>query len=214
MSRPSPLQNRVTPGGEIVAVGGRGGLMGNRGGRLHERGGWTLGGRRWVSRQWICCVLEVPGRPEQNARRAWDHPVRYSELFFLDEPTALAAGHRPCFECRRRAAEAFRGALASQERGPPLAAPELDRRLHAERLDGRAKRLGRARADDLPDGAAILLDGAAHMLRGAAALAWSPAGYGPTRRARPRGEVDVLTPPASLAALRGGYLPVWHRSAG
>jgi hypothetical protein len=213
VNRPSPLQNRVTPFGEIVAAVGRGELMGNRGGRFHERGGWGLGDRRWVSRQWICCVLEVPGRPEQNARRAWDHPIRYTELFFLDEPTALAAGHRPCFECRRRAAEAFRGALASAEGQPPLAAPELDRRLHAERLDGRAKRLRRARADDLPEGAAIVLDGAAHMLRGEAALPWTPSGYA-APRARPRGEIDVLTPPTSLAALRGGYQPIWHPSAG
>jgi hypothetical protein len=203
----------VTPFGEIVAVGGRGALMGNRGGRLHERGGWTLGRRRWVSRQWICCVLDVPGRPEQNARRAWDHPTRYTELFFLDEPTALASGHRPCFECRRRAAEAFRDALAAAGGGAPLAAPELDRRLHAERLDGRAKRTHRLRCEGLPNATSIVIGGAAHMLRGDAALPWTAAGYAPPVR-RPRGEVEVLTPPTSLAALRGGYQPIWHGSAG
>src|ERR1700676_704068 len=88
-----PLQNRVTPFGELVAVPARGTLFGNRGGRFHTDAR-TLTARRWASRQWICCVLDFGSR-------------FYPELFLLDEPTALAAGHRPCFECRRKDAKTF-----------------------------------------------------------------------------------------------------------
>src|SRR5437868_15544573 len=94
------LQNRVDPFGELIATSARGMLLGNRGGRFH-RDDRTLGRRRWASRQWICCVLEFKGRQ----RDVWGR--FYTELFFLDEPTALAAGHRPCFECRRVEAQAF-----------------------------------------------------------------------------------------------------------
>src|SRR4029077_11782709 len=106
-----PLQNRVTPFGELVAVASRGLLMGNRGGRLH-REDRTLRTPRRVSRQWICCVLEFKGRH----RAVWRNG--YTELFFLDEPTALAAGHRPCFECRRRNAVAFAASWAAARREP------------------------------------------------------------------------------------------------
>src|SRR3984893_5330164 len=95
-----PLQNRVTPFGELIAVPARGALFGNRGGRFHTDAK-TLTARRWASRQWICCVLDFKGRQ----RDVWGR--FYTELFFLDEPTALAAGHRPCFECRRKDAETF-----------------------------------------------------------------------------------------------------------
>jgi len=180
--------------------------------------------RRWVSRSWICCLLAFKGRH----RNVWGRG--YTELFFLDEPTALAAGHRPCFECRRADARAFAAALASAV-GRPLRAPEIDRRLHAERLQARAERnkaraeRSRARAkrrhrlaiDELPDGAFLALPGdpvAAFAVRGSELLAWTPAGYG-ARRPRPRGiTVDVLTPPSTLAALAHGYRPRWHASAG
>ena len=99
-ARPSPLQNRVAPDGSLHAVPERGLLMGNRGGRLHRPDG-TLGHARWRSRAWIACLTEFRGRH----RAVWGES--YSELFFLDEATALAAGHRPCFECRRAAARAF-----------------------------------------------------------------------------------------------------------
>ena len=95
-----PLQNRVTPFGELVAVPARGTLFGNRGGRFHTDAK-TLSARRWASRQWICCMLDFKGRQ----RDVWGR--FYTELFFLDEPTVLAAGHRPCFECRRKDAEKF-----------------------------------------------------------------------------------------------------------
>src|SRR6202045_5444043 len=119
-----PLQNRVNPFGALFAASARGSFFGNRGGRFHTDAK-TLTARRWQSRQWICCVLDFKGR----RRDVWGR--FYTELFFLDEPTALAAGHRPCFECRRADAEAFRRAWPS--RVPPRAA-EMDATLHSERL--------------------------------------------------------------------------------
>src|SRR5262245_44426028 len=127
-----PLQNRVSPLGELFATDARGTWFGNRGGRFH-RDDRTLGSRRWVSRTWICCVLEFKNRQ----RDVWGKS--YTELFFLDEVTALAAGHRPCFECRRKDAVAFadRWRQARKLSARPLAI-EMDEVLHAERLDGRA----------------------------------------------------------------------------
>lgn len=197
------LQNRVDPFGEIVAVAARGTFMGNRGGRFH-RDNRTLGTRRWASRQWICC------RPDFKGRRREVMGAGYTELFFVDEVTALAAGHRPCFECRRKAATAF----AECWREPRLTAPEMDAVLHAQRLDGRGKRLHRLPLDDVPDGAMIVRHGAALAVKGSALLPWSPSGY--TKAiARPRGVmVDALTPPAILSVLRAGYRPVWHPTTG
>jgi hypothetical protein len=202
------LQNRVDPFGTLFATPARGLFLGNRGGRIHtdEK---TLTRRRWASRQWICCVLDFKGRQ----RDVWGRS--YTELFFLDEVTALAAGHRPCFECRRRDAEAFAQAWrqAFKLNARPRAS-DLDDRLHAERLDGRGKRRHRAAIDGLPDGAVIALGESAFAVRGDALLRWTPEGYA-DRRPRPRDEaVDVLTPPAVLAVLTAGYCPQWHPSAG
>ncbi|HLW90790.1 MAG TPA: hypothetical protein VKS78_05750, partial [Roseiarcus sp.] len=130
MNAGRPLQNRVDPFGELVAMAARGALMGNRGGKFH-RPDKTLGRRRWASRQWICCVCSFKGR----RRDVWG--AGYTELFFLDESTALAAGHRPCFECRRAEAEAFRAAF--DERGW-ISAPAMDEILHAERQISARKR--------------------------------------------------------------------------
>jgi hypothetical protein len=196
-----PLQNRVTPFGELVAMPARGMLFGNRGGRFHDPGARALRTRRWASKRWICCVLDFKDRH----RDVWR--TGYTELFFLDEVTALAAGHRPCCECRRAAARAFQAATASG-----LNLTEIDARLHAERLERRAKRLHRIRARELSDGTMIALDGHACAIRGDGMLPWTPTGYGPPRR-RPSDEVDVLTPPLALAALRGGYAPLWHPTA-
>jgi hypothetical protein len=201
-----PLRNRVSPFGDLFAAPARGLFMGNRGGRFHTEAR-TLTARRWASRQWICCVLDFKGRH----RDVWGR--FYTELFFLDEPTALAAGHRPCFECRREAAVAFaerwRAARGLSVR--PYAG-EMDEVLHGERLQGRAKRLHRRSIDALPDGAFVAMDGAAFAVRGEALWRWTPAGY-ETRRRRPRRvAVDVLTPPAILAVLSAGYTPHWHPS--
>lgn len=199
-----PLRNRVDPFGELFADPARGLLMGNRGGRLHddER---KLTSRRWASKQWICCKLEFNNRH----RNVWG--AGYSELFFLDEVTALAAGHRPCFECRRKDAEVFAALFA---RGPRRArADAMDAVLHAERLDGKAKRLHRRTIDSLPDGAMIALGGNAFAIREERLLRWTPAGYA-DRKPRARGvTVDVLTPPAIVAVLAADYQPLWHLSA-
>lgn len=202
-----PLQNRVSPFGALLAVPARGTLFGNRGGRFHTDAR-TLTARRWVSRRWICCVLDFKGR----RRDVWGR--FYTELFFLDEPTALAAGHRPCFECRRKDADAFAESWRKAQglRARPLA-DRMDEVLHDERLHGRAKRLHRRTIDALPDGAFIALAGEPFAVRGEHLLHWTPHGYD-TRRRRPRGlTVDVLTPPAILAALSAGYRPRWHPSA-
>jgi hypothetical protein len=203
-----PLQNRVDPFGDLLAVAARGLFFGNRGGRFHTEAK-TLTKRRWASRQWICCVLDFKGRH----RDVWGR--FYTELFFLDEATALAAGHRPCFECRRKDARAFAEFWrAANKLSAAPRAPEMDAVLHAQRLDGRAKRLHRREIDDLPDGAFVAMDGAAFAVRGETLLCWTPGGYD-GRKPRPRRmTVDVLTPPAILAVLSAGYQPHWHPSAG
>jgi hypothetical protein len=209
-----PLQNRVTPEGEIIATPHRGLMMGNRGGCFHlpDR---TLGTRRWATRQWIACALEFKGRH----RAAMMQPNRYTELFFLDEATALAAGHRPCFECRRKDAERF-AALWAQTRGwpAPARAPEMDEVLHKERLGPRGpKATYRAQLGALPDGVFVRLpdDAQAHayLIEGKRLLAWSPAGYAVAAPAPRRREVDVLTPRSIVAVLSAGYRPMLHPSA-
>jgi hypothetical protein len=210
-----PLQNRVSPFGELFASPARGlfasparGLfLGNRGGRFHTDAK-TLTARRWASRQWICCVLDFKGRH----RDVWGR--FYTELFFLDEVTAFAAGHRPCFECRRHEALDFAGLWqkARRLRTRPKAGA-MDEELQRERLSGRAKRLHRGEVDGLPDGAFVAMEGSAFAVRGDALWRWTPHGYD-AHRPRPRGiAVDVLTPPAILAVLSAGYRPHWHPSA-
>ncbi|MGB9296543.1 MAG: hypothetical protein WCB52_10135, partial [Pseudolabrys sp.] len=133
------------------------------------------------------------------------------ELFFLDEVTAFAAGHRPCFECRRKDAERF--ATLFSGKTMRASAPSMDEVLHAERLNGKAKRIHRRKLDTLPDGAMVVLDGGSFATRGKRLLRWTPSGYAGSKP-RPRGiEVDVLTPPSILAVLARGYAPIWHPSA-
>lgn len=175
-----PLQNRVTPTGDLISTSARGTLLGNRGGRFHAANR-TLTGRRWASRQWICCVLEFKNRQ----RDVWGR--FYTELFFLDEVTAFAAGHRPCFECRRRDAELFAHLFSGKRRR--ASADAMDRALHAERLNDKAKRTHRRNIDTLPDGAMVTLDGEAFAVRGKRLLRWAPSGYSASR-ARPR-EINV-----------------------
>jgi len=178
--------------------------MGNRGGRLHDAYR-KLGSRRWTSKQWICCKLVFNDRHS----KVWGDG--YTELFFLDEVTVFAAGHRPCFECRRKDAELF--AMLFSDKRQRATARGMDDILHAERLDGKAKRMHRCSIDDLPDGAMIARGGEAFAVRGKHLLRWTPSGYA-AAQARPRHrDVDVLTPPAMLAVLSRGYAPLWHPSA-
>lgn len=196
--RAAPLQNRVDPFGAFHAVAERGLLMGNRGGTIH-RDDRTLGSKLWTSKRWLVCVCAFKGR----RREVWG--AGYTELFFLDEPTALAAGHRPCFECRRSAARAFLAAFP----GAPRSADAMDAALHRERLDGARKRLWRARAGSLPDGAFFARDGAAFAVHAGRARRWSFAGYGAPEPLGPDETVDVLTAPSTVAALAAGYRPLW-----
>jgi hypothetical protein len=205
----APLQNRVAPTGEIVAVPARGLLMGNRG-CLHgpDR---TLGTARWRSKLWICCVLDWRGR-----RRDPMPPGRWTALFFLDEATALAAGHRPCGYCRRPAYLSFAGAwrVARGLARPPRAG-EMDAQLHAERVDPRSRRqrTSRALAGTLPDGVMVAHGGGPGLLLGGRVLPWSFTGYLAPVALRHDAAVDVLTPPSTVAAIAAGYRPLLHPSA-
>ena len=199
-----PLQNRVTPFGELIAVAGRGTMMGNRG-VLHDESRRIV--RPFAVRRWIACVLEFRGR-----YRTVMTPRRYTELFFLDEATAFAAGHRPCAECRHADYVRFK-TLWTEAVGGPAGADDIDAVLHAERLDGRAKRLHRMPYKTLPNGAYVVVDERAWLVRDDALLAWTASGYG-ERRARPRrAPATVLTPPSVVAVMRAGFRPGVHPSA-
>ena len=199
------LQNRVTPFGEIVAVEARGLLMGNRG-ILHDANRRIV--RYAVGRRWIACVLSFRGR-----RRAVMQPGRYTELFFLDEAVALAAGHRPCAECRREAYQGFRAAWTRSFGGATPSADAMDRTLHADRLAAPStRRTYGARAIGLPDGAYVDIDGRAWLLLGEWMFAWSAGGY-VERRERPHGDVTVITPRCTVDVLRAGYRPLVHPTA-
>jgi hypothetical protein len=207
-----PLQNRVTPFGEIVSSPARGLLMGNRG-ILHndER---RLGAARWQHPHWVACRLEFKGRRQEVMR-----PGAYTQLFFLDEAVALAAGHRPCALCRRAAYEAFVSAwVAATGRAGRPRAVELDWQLHRERVEAQTRRqiTHPAAIDDLPDGSFITLPGkpgVPYLLLDDRLLPWVPEGYRPARERPTRLEVTVLTPRATVAALRAGFQPLLHPSA-
>lgn len=200
------LQNRVTPFGEIVAIAQRGLFTGNRG-IIHDPATKALLRKRWASKAWITCACDFRG-----VRRAVMGGRSWTELFFLDEAVALAAGHRPCFYCRRDAAERFRACWAETP-ADRVSAVAMDAVLHGQRLDGRAKRLhpidGPLAA--LPDGVVVALEAAAFTLRGGLAYRWTEAGYGAPLRLD---HADwLLTPPATVRALRAGYAPVFHPSS-
>jgi hypothetical protein len=151
----------------------------------------------------------LPARINDRHRKVWGEG--YSELFFLDEVTAFAAGHRPCFECRHQESEHF-AALFSQSK-VRARAQAMDKVLHAERLDGKSKRTHRRTIDNLPDGAMIAADAEAFAVQGTRLRRWTPQGY-TDAQPRPRGtQVDVLTPPSILTVLKRGYTPLWHPSA-
>jgi hypothetical protein len=201
-----PLQNRVTPLGDIVATPQRGMFTGNRG-IIHDPATQTLT-RRWSSKAWLTCVCEFRGRRRKvMGGRSW------TELFFLDEATALAAGHRPCFYCRRDDANAFRAAWQRGNRSGDLLAPEIDEVLHGERLDGRVKRLHALRTplEALPDGAMVQAGGESYLIARGRTLRWSFDGYSAVN-AELR-DAMLITPPSTVRALRAGYRPVLHGSA-
>ncbi len=200
-----PRQNRVTPEGEILAVAARGLFMGNRG-CLHDASG-RLGGIRWRHPHWVCCVLAFKGR-----KRALMQPRRYTELFFLDEAVALAAGHRPCAECRRADYERFRAMFP----GGPMSAPELDRLMHAARVSQGRQQIFMSDIREIPDGAYVKLSqpGEALLVHGARLLPYTSDGYGAPMVRPPSGVVAVLTPRPTIAALAAGYRPILHPSAG
>lgn len=210
-----PLQNRVDPFGTPHAVVARGLLTGNRG-VIHDPDTATLLKRRWTTKAWIVCTLTHPAgrRRRPMGRNTPAGGAGWTALFFLDEVTALAAGHRPCFYCRREAAEAFCRCFV---RGNGLAAaraPAMDAILHAQRMAaGRtAPSSSPQDARDLPDGTMIAAGGRAWAMRGGKALPWSFSGYG-MPEAPPGSASRLLTPPATVAALAAGYAPLWHPSA-
>src|SRR6202790_5573843 len=166
----SPLQNRVTPTGDIIATPHRGMFTGNRG-IIHDPATKTLT-RRWASQAWLTCVCEFRGR-----RRAVMGGRSWTELFFLDEATALAAGHRPCFFCRRDDANRFRAAWEAGNGVANVLADDIDAVLHRERLDGRAKRLHAHTMpwEELPDGAMVQQAGESYLIMQGRALLWSTA---------------------------------------
>ena len=199
-----PLQNRVTPFGELIATEARGLLMGNRG-RLHDAGHRIV--RYAQGRRWISCLTSFRGR-----RRTVMSPDSYTELFFLDEAVALAAGHRPCAECRHEDYVRFQHAWARARMGK-TGADLMDQRLDTDRLvRPGARRTYREALSDLPDGAFVEIDGTAWLVWQGTLRAWSPAGYS-ERWPISRREVTVITPRCLVNVLRNDYSPIIHPSA-
>lgn len=207
-TQPMPRQNRVSPLGEVQAVADRGLLYGNRG-CLHDEQGRIR--RPYAVRRWISCRLAFRGR----CRTPLDPPGRYTGLYFLDEATAFAAGHRPCAECRRADYDRF-GELWRTRHPADRGADAMDRTLHAERWAGRAQRRHDERYTALPDAAMVLCDSEPWLVRGEELLRWTPAGYSERIALPARGTAVVITPPALLAVLAAGWdsdQPLVHPSA-
>lgn len=203
-----PLQNRVDPFGAIHAVPERGMFMGNRGGCFH-RNNQTLKARHWSSQRWIICVLSFKDR-----RRKLMQPGLYTELFFLDEATALAGGHRPCFECRRADAAEFRDALVKRgklEAGQTVGALDAQVAGDVQAILGGEQQRMAVQPEALPDGAMYAADSKAWLKLGREARRWSFAGYDAPRPLHAEGL--RLTPQATCEALSTAYRPVLHPSA-
>jgi hypothetical protein len=204
-----PLQNRVLPTGEIVAHPARGLLMGNRG-CIHgpDR---RLRASRWRTKMWISCVLDWRGR-----RLDVMPPGRWTALFFLDEATALAAGHRPCGYCRRADHRTFGECwrVAQELKARPYA-HEMDTAMHAERVESRTRRkiTRPARLGALPDGAMVRHDDVIALVTDGRLLPWSFEGYGAPAIAPWDAVVELLTPPSIVAVLAAGYRPMLHPTA-
>ncbi|HLK50500.1 MAG TPA: hypothetical protein VKT49_20310 [Bryobacteraceae bacterium] len=203
-----PLQNRVDPFGTLFRTPARGTFMGNRGGALHNGNREIV--RPYLSRRWITCVLEFKGR-----HRTVMAPNRYTELFFLDEAVAFAAGHRPCAECRREKFNEFKAAWRrwkGMAPEAPLSADEMDLELHPARTERGRKVIYEARLDSLPDGCFVEMEQTPWLVRGDGLFLWTPEGYR-QKRARPRRlAVKVLTPRPMVECFRRGYEPEIHGS--
>lgn len=210
-----PLQNRVDPFGAIHAVAARGTFTGNRG-VIHDPATRTLLRRRWSSRAWLICLCEFGDRRRDvmgfNGRSGG---AGWTELFFLDEVTALAAGHRPCFYCRRERAKAFAAAYGDAFGIGRSRASDLDRRLHRERIasGGKPRPVAADETARLPDGAMVAAGDRAYAVRQGKLLPWSFGGYRPARAPADVGPLYLLTPATTVAVLRHGYRPAWHASA-
>jgi hypothetical protein len=206
-----PLQNRVDPCGTIFRTPTRGTLMGNRGGALHNESREIV--RRYKSRRWIACLLEFKGR-----YRTVMSPRRYTELFFLDEAVALAAGHRPCAECRRERFNAFKAAWIRRDgpgREQPPSADEMDEELHRARIDRSGRKVTyEAPLSSLPNGCFVQIDQSPWLVWDRALLLWSPERYAETRSRPADLLVTVLTPRPIVECLGRGYEPATHPSAG
>jgi hypothetical protein len=207
-----PRRCRVTPHGELIAVADRGMFWGNRGVLVDGQGRLARYSR---GRTWAICVLEYKG----IRRQQWT-PGRLTELFFLDEATGLAAGHRPCGECRYRDYQAFKQAWASWAAGEGFGVgvrpgvQAIDARLHGDRLAAPGvRRTFTAPLAELPDGTMVELAGAPWLVYGGGLLAWTPGGYLDRAAERPATPVTVITPRATVATLARGYRPVIHPSA-
>jgi hypothetical protein len=201
-----PLRNRVTPAGELIATAHRGTMYGNRG-VLHNDNLVLV--RRHQVRRWLVCVLEFRGRHREIMR-----PRRYTELFFLDEAVALAAGHRPCAECRHADYQSFRTAWTVAHGLPAKpSADDMDRVLHGQRgLVAGVRTTHSAPLCGLPDGVFIVRQDEYWLLHNGNLHLWTPAGY-TDRRGLFDGKVSVLTPRSTVDTIRAGYRPGVHRSA-
>ena len=200
-----PRQNRVTPDGMLIAVPDRGLFWGNRG-SLHDSGGQLV--RYSRGKAWAICVLSFKAR----RRELWA-PGRLTELFFLDEATGLAAGHRPCGECRYQDYQAFKRAWAVAFGGGVPGVAEIDARMHADRLvRPGVRRSYSARLSSLPDGVMVSVEGTPFLVWGGGLLAWTPGGYRSSGQSPAEDTVTVITPRATVAVLAAGYRPVVHPS--
>jgi hypothetical protein len=201
-----PLQNRVTPTGEIVAIPERGMFTGNRG-IIHDPATKTLLRKRWSCPAWLTCVTEFRGRRRKvMGGRSW------TELFFLDEATAFAAGHRPCFYCRRDDANRFRSCWEAGNGMSDVHAPDMDAVLHRERLaSGKKLHPLPMKIEKLPDGTMVQDGDDSFLIARGRALRWSFAGYEEVDR-----KLDhamLLTPPSTVRSFAAGYRPALHPSA-
>jgi hypothetical protein len=203
-ARPMPLQNRVTPFGDIVAIPQRGMFMGNRG-IIHDPATKTLLRKRWSNKAWIICACSYKNRRRDvMATRSW------TELFFLDEAVALAAGHRPCFACRRESADSFRFAWSAAKRTRKSTAASIDDMLHRERLRDGHKRIHPLGMPicNLPDGAVVAIGGNAFTVAHKLAFRWTEDGYAPPQEIE---KADgLLTPPSTIQTMIAGYRPALH----